>query len=360
MGQLFYTCRYDSTSTESVPMYEFPPPIWQNQDWTITGVLSILIFGLALPLALASFTKSSPGWMLLWSAMIAFAGFYWTISVEHYSTFQPQLYWQAMPCSLIMIGIGTIVRLWWKIPTERGPVNCALVSLPMTFLFAVVLFPGVSTPREVSRRSQCKNTLKQIGLAMHNYYDVYGRFPPANPGKPKSSWRVALLPYVEQEAIAEQYDLNQAWDSPENARLQSQVIPAYDCPSRPSRVDSNGRFLTAFVVPTMAGSMFAGAQGAQFNDITDGTSNTLMAFEACGSAIVWTEPRDIDSSRVEFSINGPGTISGRSDSLISSWHVGGAQVVLADGSARFVRSSIDPAILKKLLTKDAGDAVEQW
>jgi len=341
-------------------MYDFPPPIWQNQDWTINGILSILIFGLLLPLALACFTKPTPGWMFLWSTMIAFAGFYWANLVERYTTSQPHLYWQAIPCTLNMIGIGTIVRLWWKTPTERGPVNCAFVSLPMTILFAVILLPGVSTPREHYRRSQCKNNLKQIGLGMFNYSDRNDRFPPANLGDPAASWRVTLLPFVEQEELAKRYDFTRTWDSVENAPLQSQVIQAWDCPSRPSRVDSNGRFLTAYVVPTMAGSLFDGTQGPRFKDITDGTSNTIMAVESCGSSIVWSEPRDTDPAHADISINGPGAVKGQSGSFVSSWHAGGAQVLLADGSARFVSSSIDPAILKKLLTKDAGDDVGEW
>ncbi|HQX52794.1 MAG TPA: DUF1559 domain-containing protein [Planctomycetaceae bacterium] len=289
-------------------------------------MLSILIFGLLLPLALAYFTKATSGWMFMWSAMIAVAGIYWTTSFDHYSTYQPQLYWQAIPCSLIMISIGTIVRLWWKTPTERGPVNCAFVSLSMALLFAV-LYQGVSTPREAYWRSQCKNNLKQIGLAMHNYYDVYARFPPANHGGPAASWRVTLLPFVEQQELAKRYDFTRAWDSVENPPLQSQVVPAYDCPSRPTRVDSSGHFLTAYVVPTMAGSLFDGAQGPQFKDITDGTSNTIMAVESCSMSIVWSEPRDADLQHADISINGPGAVKGQSGSFISSWHVGGAQVL---------------------------------
>ncbi len=341
-------------------MYEFPPPIWQNQDWTINGILSILIFGLLLPVALAYFTKPTAGWMFLWSAMIAVAGIYWTTSVDHYSTYQPQLYWQAIPCSFIMIGIGTIVRLWWKTPTNRGPVNCAFVSLPMTLFAGIVLFSGVSTPREHYWRSQCKNNLKQIGLGMFNYSDRNDRFPPATLGTPAASWRVTLLPFVEQQELAKRYDFTRAWDSVENAPLQSQVVQAYDCPSRPTRVDRSGRFLTAYVVPTMAGSLFDGAQGPKFKDITDGTSNTIMAVESCSMSIVWSEPRDTDPTHADISINGPGAVKGQSGSFISSWHVGGAHIELADGSVRFMSSETDPAILKKLFTKDAGDAVGDW
>ena len=106
--------------------------------------------------------------------------------------------------------------------------------------------------------------------------------------------------------------------------------------------------------------VFPGPKGIPLSEITDGTSNTLMAFEACGTSIVWTEPRDNDSAGRQLSINGPGRNKGQSDSLISSWHMDGAQVALADGSVRFMSSSTDPKILKSLLTKDAGDDTESW
>ena len=341
-------------------MYDFPPPIWQNQDWTINGILSVLILGLLLPLTLAHFTKPTAGWMFLWSAMIAFTSFVWTLSVERHGTWQPHLYWRAIPCSLIMIGIGTIVRLWWKTPTKRGPVNLAFVSLPMTLIFANVLLPGVSTPPEHYRRMQCKYNLKQIGLAMHNYSDRYDRFPAANSGEPAASWRVALLPFVDHRELAKRYDFTRAWDSVGNAPLQFEVIQEYDCPSRPTRVDRSGRFLTAFVVPTMAGSLFDGVQGPQLKDITDGAANTILAVESCSMSIVWSEPRDADPEHADISINGPGAIKGQSDSFVSSWHARGAQVALADGSVRFMNTSTSPAILKSLLTKDAGDVVGDW
>lgn len=207
---------------------------------------------------------------------------------------------------------------------------------------------------------QCKINLKQIGLAMYNYTDRYDRFPPANLGAPAASWRVALLPFVDHRELAKRYDFTRAWDSVENAPLQCEVIQEYDCPSRPTRVDSRGRFLTAYVVPTMAGSLFDGVQGPQYKDITDGASNTIMAVESCGRSIVWSEPRDADPEHAGISVNGPGAIKGQSDSLVSSWHVKGAQVALADGSVRFMNTSTAPAILESLLTKDAGDAVGDW
>ena len=197
-------------------------------------------------------------------------------------------------------------------------------------------------------------------MAMHDYHDDHGLFPAAAMESPPVSWRVSLLPYLENEAVAGKYDRTEAWDSPQNASLQKNRIWPYECPSRPSHYDSQGRFLTSYVVPTSAGAIFDSAGGIPISEVKDGTSNTLLVLEACGTEIIWTDPRDVDASTVEISVNGPGPVKGRSDSMISSWHYGGAQVGLADGSVRFMDKNIDAAVLKNLMTKDGGEPIEEW
>ena len=85
-----------------------------------------------------------------------------------------------------------------------------------------------------------------------------------------------------------------------------------------------------------------------------------MVLEACGSNVIWTEPRDQPVASVAKSINGPGSRPGQSNSLLSSWHSNGAQAALADGSVRFVSESTDPRILRALLTIDGGEEVKDW
>ena len=98
-----------------------------------------------------------------------------------------------------------------------GFLLCA--GLPMIAL----LLPAVQSAREAARRAQCSNNLKQIGLAFHNYHDSYGCLPPAyipdGNGQPMHSWRVLILPFVEQSPLYDQYDFDEPWNGPNNSKL---------------------------------------------------------------------------------------------------------------------------------------------
>ena len=91
-----------------------------------------------------------------------------------------------------------------------------------------LLLPAVQAAREAARRMQCSNNMKQIALAMHNYEAVYKAFPPAYTtdanGQPLHSWRTLLLPYMEQQALYSQIDLNKPWDDPVNLPFSQVVI----------------------------------------------------------------------------------------------------------------------------------------
>ena len=110
-----------------------------------------------------------------------------------------------------------------------------LVVIAIIGILVALLLPAVQAAREAARRSQCGNNLKQIGIAMHNYHDSYKCFPPSmiadDNGRPLHGWRTALLPYVEQQLLYDQYDCNVAWDAPENRMLLQTPLTTYRCPS---------------------------------------------------------------------------------------------------------------------------------
>ena len=346
---------------ERRPMYEFPPPIWTNQDWTVGRLACIVFFGLLLPLIVARFTSHKPWMATVWVvvgviSLCAF-GSYFQYGTQ---TYEPYRYMMALPGLLMVLSAAAAFRIWWWSTDGAARLHEGIViSLVLCILITLAL-PGVVERREPARRTQCKNNLKHIGLAMHSYHDVHGVFPAAALGSPLVSWRISLLPYLENAAVADQYDRNQAWGSTQNVALQKKRIQPYECPSRPSQYDSQGRFLTSYIVPTSPGAIFDSAGGPPISEIKDGTSNTLLTLEACGTEIIWTDPRDVDSSNGEVLVNGPGAVKGRSSSMISSWHFGGAQVGLADGSVRFVDKNIDAVVLKNLMTKAGGEHIEEW
>src|SRR5271166_372859 len=98
-----------------------------------------------------------------------------------------------------------------------------LVVIAIIAMLIALLLPAVQAAREAARRAQCTNNLKQIALAMHNYASANNCFPPAatytRDGKPLLSWRVLILPYLEQASLYNQFHLDEAWDSPNNKPL---------------------------------------------------------------------------------------------------------------------------------------------
>jgi prepilin-type processing-associated H-X9-DG protein len=217
---------------------------------------------------------------------------------------------------------------------------CAPVSIAL-------LLPAVQQAREAARRTQCMNNLKQIGLALHNYASAWGSFPPAyiadESGRPMHSWRVLILPFIEQDQIYQQYDFSEPWDGPNNSRLLARMPPVYACPSTP-----NPGTNTAYVGVFGEHCIFRGDKPVSFREIMDGTSNTLMVGEATHASIPWMKPVDVDIT-AHPSIGDPDGFS--------SFHVGGANFLLADGAVRFISQTINPLTLKALFTRDGGEVI---
>lgn len=247
------------------------------------------------------------------------------------------------------------------VPTKSGTsvawvvvlVVCLALVVPCTGILVALLLPAVQAAREAARRSQCSNNLKHIALALQSYQDAYNTFPPAyipdENGKPKHSWRVLILPFLEQRALFDQYDFDEPWDSPNNRRVTNTAIPEYKCPTA-----AGGPAETNYMVITGPGTMFEGAKGCSAGSITDGTSNTIMVVEVAGTGRNWADPTDLDARTFSPPFNPP-----RPDALGSS-HPGGMQVALADGSVRFVSNSINSAAIRALTTKAGGEVVPAY
>jgi len=217
---------------------------------------------------------------------------------------------------------------------------------------ALLLLPALQSGREAARQTMCSNHLKMIGLAMHNYHDTYRTFPAAvitdEEGRPMRSWRVALLPFMDQRSLYEQYDFNEPWDSPKNRGLLEFFPSEYCCPSD----EVSGPQETSYVM--IVGEGTTGGipnQGVRTRDIEDGSSRTILAIEVGGSGIPWMEPRDMTVEEAVAYITNP------SASKFTHSHRGGVNVVMADGSAEFLPESIDPETVRRLLTIDDGQVV---
>ncbi|HUG66194.1 MAG TPA: DUF1559 domain-containing protein [Pirellulaceae bacterium] len=218
-------------------------------------------------------------------------------------------------------------------------------------VMVALLLPAVQAAREAARRMQGSNNLKQIGLALHNYHDTYRAFPAGYSadadGNPLLSWRVHILPFVEQGALYEQFHLDEPWDSAHNKTLIAQMPPTYRCPN--SVIEPG---MTNYLGIAGSDGVFVRPQagerlGVSFRNITDGTSNTIMTVEVPDeSAVIWTKPADF-SPNVEDPTKG-----------LTGLRPGGFQVGFADGSVRFIAEMIDVGTLRALFTKAGGEAVE--
>lgn len=217
-------------------------------------------------------------------------------------------------------------------------------------LVVALLLPPIPPCNPPWRRARCINNLKQIGLAFDNYYRKHGSFPPAFStdanAKPLHSWRVHLLPYLEEQALYNQLRLDEPWDSPHNKKvLDSADIPdVFSCPSDP---ESNND--TNYVMVVGPGTISDGPNAVRREEIADGPEVTILVVEMANSGIHWAEPHDLKFNEMSFQINDPAGMSIRSN------HPGVANVVLADGSVQSISENIDPKALKALITIAGGE-----
>jgi hypothetical protein len=184
-------------------------------------------------------------------------------------------------------------------------------------------------------------------MALFNYHDHYGSFPPAYladaDGRPQHSWRVLILPYLDGNALYRDYRFEEPWNSPHNLDVARKLdTQLFQCPSHP-RTES--ALHTDYVVVTGAGTAFPGAQAVRLEEMTDGPANTILLVEIARSDILWTEPRDLTLDTMSFSLNDPQRPS------LSSAHPFGPAVVFADGiSAYRLTRTVSPEQLRGFLT----------
>ena len=209
---------------------------------------------------------------------------------------------------------------------------------------------GLEKARESARRAVSMNHLKQIALAMHNYYNSGKNHFPApairgRDGKPLLSWRVAVLPYLEQGQLYRKFHLDEPWDSPHNKPLIAKMPEVFRAGD--DKADA-GR--TRYLVPVGGGAIFSSIDDEpQFKQITDGTSNTIMVVEVRSQdAVTWTKPDDLafDPKEAKKGLGEAGA--------------NGFNAAFADGSVRFLQKKIAPGKLKALFTRAGGEVIGEY
>lgn len=206
--------------------------------------------------------------------------------------------------------------------------------------------PLAGQTRERALEQRSLNNLKQMALAMHTYHDTNKTLPAAasydKSGKALLSWRVHVLPYVEQDNLYQQFKLNEPWDSPHNKKLIARMPDIYKSPLSP-HLDAGK---TTYLVPVGPKTIFPGKKGLPISKIPDGTSNTILVVDADVSrAVFWTQPDDLP---VDAKEPWAGLLRPKANGVL---------VVFADGSARLVRRTLAPQHLYGMFTAAGGEIV---
>ncbi|PHS18464.1 MAG: hypothetical protein COA78_02235 [Blastopirellula sp.] len=200
--------------------------------------------------------------------------------------------------------------------------------------------------REAARRMQCTNNLKQIGLALHNYHDIHGSFPPPYladaDGTPMHSWRVLILPFIEEVARYKKYDFDEPWNGPNNIKLLDPMPDVYRCPS--IHHDKQHENCTCYLAVVGPDCIWSEEQTRTFADIVDGSSNTALLTEFGESETLWLEPSDME---YQAALN----ILGSNDpDVFKEIHPNGRNVLMGDGSVRFTQSGFVPEFWSAMLS----------
>jgi prepilin-type N-terminal cleavage/methylation domain-containing protein/prepilin-type processing-associated H-X9-DG protein len=290
-----------------------------------------------------------------------------------------------------------------------------LVVLAIIAVLIGLLLPAVQKVRETANRTKCSNNLKQLGLALHNYHDVKRAFPPSNTTSPKiHSWVPFILPHLEQDNLARQYDWDKDWTATTNRPAIAVQLKVLQCPSAPTENRSDSANWSAaatdYATPNNLGAGLRSDLGypstantwgvlvpgpaqqpTALARIRDGSSQTIMLAEdggrpdhwvrngpgpantslTCGNANVsnghvtgagWADPAS--DLPVHGFDGGDGTkcpgscvINCTNNNEIFSFHRAGVMFLFADGSVRFVSEATPPRIVAALVTKAGGEVI---
>jgi prepilin-type N-terminal cleavage/methylation domain-containing protein len=297
-----------------------------------------------------------------------------------------------------------------------------LVVIAIIAVLIALLLPAVQSAREAARRAQCINNLKQIGIAMHNYADVQGGFPPSafaadTPELQQwGGWCAQILGFLEQPQVYNAYNFDLAFHAVPNQTAVNTVLSVFICPSTPrpaapifglvqftGRSGSPNMSLSAapgdyytprsyveqwYASPTFVDHIGAVDQAVHtpFSRITDGLSNTMLAYECAGKPDYYVKGKYVhgfptpDSPYVvdhywgfgpwasyqnmrivsftggQYQYDGPCVINCHNGwNGVYSFHSGGVDVLVCDGSARFLKESVAKPVIKAFVTRAEGE-----
>jgi len=221
------------------------------------------------------------------------------------------------------------------------PGGSAIATLPV---MAGIAFPAVTSTRASARKALSMNNLKQIALAMMMHESSKRSFPAAysvdEDGEPLLSWRVHILPFIGEQELYKQFNLDEPWNSPQNRKLMARMPRLYESPEA---LEGPGG-MTPYVTIRGDDTAFPGSKAIRPRDIRDGMSRTILVVEAA-EQVPWTAPVDYeyDEDDPAEGLNNPNR--------------GGFLAAICDGSVRLIHQSVDPDTLNAMFTCNGGEQV---
>jgi RNA polymerase sigma factor (sigma-70 family) len=251
---------------------------------------------------------------------------------------------------------GTLALSTWGLSQVPGGAGQETVPGGIASTTQATQEAPLAKPREASfaQRKISMNHLKQLMLAMHNYHDATGKFPSdvvGKDGKPLLSWRVEILPYIEEAPLYNQFKRDESWDSEHNLKLLAKMPELLRVGFEPKGTSHTYYQRFAIKTPAPKGPVGAPALEATFRfpekiaEITDGTSNTIGIVEV-GPGVPWTKPTDI-----QYDAKAPFPAV--------EWPFANVRHVSAmDGSAHALQAKLDEKSLRLLIEPSDGQVVQ--
>ena len=216
--------------------------------------------------------------------------------------------------------------------------------------------PSLATAANAKRS---RNNLAQIGIALQSYHDANGTLPPFaicdKKGKRLLSWRVAILPYILEEKLYQEFKLDEPWDSPHNKKLIARMPKVYALPGAPKGVEGTTHYRVFVGVPGEPGAGLTAFNAplpdqpptpVKLKEISDGAENTVLVAEAL-DPVIWTKPEELS-----YTVDAPLPALGYySDNR--------CHVLLADGKVREIKRGTPESAIRALISRAGGEAIPE-